>query len=28
VKAGRQSAYEEQLGMPLVRALSWRKNAS
>jgi len=27
-KAGKQSAYEEQLGMPLVRALLWRKNSS
>ena len=28
VEAGQQAAYEEQLGMPLVRALLWRKNAS
>ena len=28
VEAGRRAAYEEQLGMPLVRALLWRKNAS
>jgi malonyl-CoA O-methyltransferase len=28
VDAGRESAYEEQLGMPMVRALLWRKNAA
>jgi ubiquinone/menaquinone biosynthesis C-methylase UbiE len=28
VDAGREKAYEEQLGMPIVRALSWRKNAT
>jgi ubiquinone/menaquinone biosynthesis C-methylase UbiE len=28
VEARRQAVYEEQLGMPLVRALLWRKNAS
>jgi len=28
VDAGREAAYEEQLGMPMVKALLWRKNAS
>jgi len=28
VDAGREKAYEEQLGMPMVRALLWRKNAA
>ncbi len=28
VDAGRQAAYQAQLGMPLVRALLWRKNAA
>jgi malonyl-CoA O-methyltransferase len=28
VDAGKEEAYEEQLGMPMVRALLWRKNAA
>jgi malonyl-CoA O-methyltransferase len=28
VDAGREAVYEEQLGMPVVRALSWRKNTA